>query len=297
MRLPLRPVRSNAPFRYAGFTLVELLVVIGVIAVLISLLLPALSRARRSANEVRCAANIRQIGQFYQMYAAVNKGRYPDQLNWNNLEWANWPFGGFSGPESLNGANFIGCGPTLLYSTGIVKDPRVFYCTNVDNNAEGTFFSYSRQAPNWLSSSTAGTANWYNVFTSYVIWAQLGNQNGPAPQNDPNLASGSGTIYADVNFNKLFAWNQTSPSTSLVASDMVGTDPNPDWLIKSNHLDAKAHRIFNQFGGGSNSYTYIEGYGGNFLYNDGHVDFRRVDTMQIRYSLHYSNNYITYLAF
>jgi prepilin-type N-terminal cleavage/methylation domain-containing protein/prepilin-type processing-associated H-X9-DG protein len=63
--------------RKTAFTLVELLVVIGIIAVLIGILLPALNQARASARTIKCAANLRSIGQGLAIYAAENKQLFP----------------------------------------------------------------------------------------------------------------------------------------------------------------------------------------------------------------------------
>src|SRR5205823_7627976 len=67
----MRP-RNRAPDR--GFTLVELLVVIGIIALLISILLPSLRKARESARTAACLSNLRQIGQGSAIYASQFKG-------------------------------------------------------------------------------------------------------------------------------------------------------------------------------------------------------------------------------
>jgi prepilin-type N-terminal cleavage/methylation domain-containing protein len=119
--------------RRKAFTLVELLVVIGIIAILIGILLPTLSRARESAKRTACLSNVRELGNAFRLYAAANKDVIPigcvgviGPPSANEMQFSyvvNWnPLSGGTGtvPKTLQ----MGC----LASAGLAKSPKTYYC-------------------------------------------------------------------------------------------------------------------------------------------------------------------------
>lgn len=115
---------ATARIRQAGFTLVELLVVIGIIALLISILLPALNRARQSMLTVSCASNLRQVMMGLNMYAQDNQGSLP-----------------YSYGLEPNGRPYFWSSKLVAGGTRYLGEPKILICPD----------RLSMQAPVWAN--------------------------------------------------------------------------------------------------------------------------------------------------
>jgi prepilin-type processing-associated H-X9-DG protein/prepilin-type N-terminal cleavage/methylation domain-containing protein len=129
------PRRTVTPSLHGqAFTLVELLVVIGIIALLISILLPALGRARQQSNLLVCQTHLRQIGQIVELYVNDNQGSLPEGT-WNpaggplagvvNTDWSTLLLNEIESQygTSFYNANGTGTNPgQLAYNRGIFRD-------------------------------------------------------------------------------------------------------------------------------------------------------------------------------
>jgi prepilin-type N-terminal cleavage/methylation domain-containing protein/prepilin-type processing-associated H-X9-DG protein len=146
-----------------GFTLVELLVVIGIIALLISILLPSLNKARETANKAKCQSNLHQIGLAILLYQQDSQQLYPRTImDTNTTHLATWGTG--TGPGT---ADPFAIGNTSGLTTDDVSasfflllrneqlTPAVFICPS--SNAEAwDFGGGSNSAQNWVNWNGTG---------------------------------------------------------------------------------------------------------------------------------------------
>jgi len=233
-----------------GFTLVEVLVVIGVIAVLISILLPSLNRARETANRIKCASNLRQIGQAILLYGNSNLLSYPRAI--------------FSGGPQVT----PDCTSNGGYNTaGQCTDPFVLGAPKLVNNVSESYFlllktqditpevftcpSSNAERDNYGGGT--GTANLVVNFSNIVKNLSFSFAN-PFPDN-----------YA---FGQAYTLLANGEPTFAVAADMnPGTSGVGDNVIT---VSTSSSGVGMRFGNSNNHGKD----GQNVLYMDGHVEFQ-----------------------
>jgi prepilin-type N-terminal cleavage/methylation domain-containing protein len=193
MRLPTRrPQPTEAPHQpqprttdqgqRTAFTLVELLVVIGIIALLISILLPTLGRAREAAKRTHCLSNLRTMGQMLVMYSLNHKDMVPlgyratGSSPASALKQNNYFITNRSTTPEPGTVNARYCALGLLYGAGLVKEGegQAFYCPSY------TDFNHQFNQPSnpWpptnVPTSEVGIRTTYSVRPLDVIWTSEG---------------------------------------------------------------------------------------------------------------------------
>lgn len=160
---PVRPMK-----RPRGFSLIELCVAIGIIAVLLALLAAGLNRARTLSSRAVCANNLRQIGVLYTVYA----GRYADQVPLGStwLPQISFEMAFYSPPPGPRWYLLCGC----LYAAGLVQEPRIFYEPDLYTDEHGGF---NTDGNPWPPGSTPA-APWGETICDYSCrpwWDGSGN--------------------------------------------------------------------------------------------------------------------------
>jgi prepilin-type N-terminal cleavage/methylation domain-containing protein/prepilin-type processing-associated H-X9-DG protein len=235
--------------RRKGFTLVELLVVIGIIALLISILLPSLNRARETANRVKCGSNMRQIGQAIQLYANENKGNYP-RTRYVSTGATN---GSYDGTNSN-----VAVDPFTTPGSSRIKDNDViaamFLLIRTQDITPEVFICPSSNDEKDVYGAVAGISAQCKVsFTAAK-----------------NLSYSMANPYPDTNgVNNSYKLNATTGAEFAIAGDKNPAGaPNYTGLTTANELSSQKDMQL------ANSPNH-QGQGENVLYGDGHAEFQQ----------------------
>jgi prepilin-type N-terminal cleavage/methylation domain-containing protein len=132
-----------------GFTLIELMVVVAIIAVLVAILLPSLGKARETAKRTQCSSNLRSIGMAGCVYLSENNFRFPNSSpvgSGNSSDWIAWQ------AARIDQIGKVGLGPYLSVSPGNYK---VLICPSDSPSQHASRYPLS-YALNWF---VAGNSN------------------------------------------------------------------------------------------------------------------------------------------
>jgi prepilin-type N-terminal cleavage/methylation domain-containing protein/prepilin-type processing-associated H-X9-DG protein len=261
-----------------GFTLVELLVVIGIIAVLISILLPALNRARDKARAVQCASNERQLFMFCLMFAQDNKGHLP-RASWASNVWAPgqnyidemncWGQGG----NGVDGRGIVDVehGALWRYLPGIEARKNIILCPG-DNGEQVRYgsivqvqgernFSYSFHA--YTQDRTDPEMGLYRIDSL------------PARGTEYKLGIRIGSIKNAAD--RIYIWEEIGPNDGWCLHPMDdqfrGITKNQDDTPTGRHGGQKALNALRDQPEGSPGYNaWLKSGSGNHCFFDGHVE-------------------------
>lgn len=231
-----RPNRTAA----AGFTLIELLVVISIIALLVSILLPALGSATKTARQIQCGSNLRQNFISFDVYAQDHTDMYPPLGRWNASGemgasdvqfWYELMFKqSYLNPEGQTKQDWAATG-TSLWKTGDLSCPSTFYVSSRENvsviGSVGTCYGVNYELYDEYA-STLGESRYYTALVkdhagrygpSSIYW--LGDTGGgrgiagglssEAMGWRDNIASPS--VWQSLNFRHMETPSSTGPYT------------------------------------------------------------------------------------